>query len=109
MLLREAGAGAASNDGPCLFGAGAMRVNVYIDGFNLYYGLRETRCKWLNPLALAQRLMPEHTIAHIHYFTARVTAPPGDPGKPQRQDVFIRALGTIPNLTLHWGQFVSHP
>jgi hypothetical protein len=86
-----------------------MRVNVYVDGFNLYYGLRGTPYKWLNPLALTRRLLPEHTINHIHYFTARITAPPDDPGKPQRQDIFIRALSTIPNLTLHWGQFVSHP
>jgi len=86
-----------------------MRVNVYVDGFNLYYGIKDTSHKWLNPLALTTRLLPEHTINHIHYFTARITAPPDDPGKPQRQDVFIRALSTIPNLTLHWGQFVSRP
>ena len=42
-----------------------MQANVYVDGFNLYYGVKDTACRWLNPLALAQRLMPEHKIHRI--------------------------------------------
>ena len=47
-------------------------------------------------------------INRIRYFTARVQARPGDPQKPQRQDMFIRALQTISNLTVHYGHFLTH-
>jgi uncharacterized LabA/DUF88 family protein len=87
-----------------------MRTNVYIDGFNLYYGcVKDTPYKWLDLSALCREVLPGHTIQRIRYFTARVRAPSGDPGKPQRQDIFIRALRTIPGLTLHFGTFLSHP
>jgi len=50
----------------------ALIANVYIDGFNLYYGcLKGTLDKWLDPAALARRLLPADTIKRIRYFTAR--------------------------------------
>ena len=49
---------------------------VYIDGFNLYYGLlRFSRNKWLDVVAFAKSLLPrpnEHEIMAVKYFTARV-------------------------------------
>jgi uncharacterized LabA/DUF88 family protein len=87
-----------------------MRTNVYIDGFNLYYGcVKDTPYKWLDLDALCRQVLPGHTIQRIRYFTARVRAPSGDPGKPQRQDIYLRALRTIPGLTIHFGTFLSHP
>ncbi|OFW59581.1 MAG: hypothetical protein A2V52_07910 [Actinobacteria bacterium RBG_19FT_COMBO_54_7] len=86
-----------------------MKTNVYIDGFSLFYGcLKGTQCKWLNPEALCQAVFPHHQINRIRYFTARVRATPSDPQKPDRQDIYIRALRTIPNLTIHEGHFLSH-
>lgn len=39
------------------------RVNVYIDGFNLYYGaLKRTPYKWLDVSKLCQALLPTDTI-----------------------------------------------
>ena len=36
-----------------------MQTNVYIDGFNLYYGsLKGTPYKWLNPRSMVQALLP---------------------------------------------------
>ena len=36
-----------------------MRTQVYVDGFNLYYGaLQGTPFKWLDPVKLAYRLLP---------------------------------------------------
>lgn len=85
-----------------------MRANVYVDGFNLYYrALRKTPYKWLDLGALIDRMLPEHTVQNIHYFTARVKARSTNPGVGQRQDVYLRALGTIPNLTVTYGTFLS--
>ena len=83
-------------------------ANVYIDGFNLYYGsLKKTSFKWLDLLALCQRLLPNRSIGRIRYFTARIKPLPHDQQAPARQNDYLRALSTLPNLTIHYGQFVS--
>ena len=87
-----------------------MKTNVYIDGFNLYFGaLKGTPYKWLNLLALCQRLLLNREINRIRYFTARITPLPHNPDAPDRQDAYLRALATIPELTIHWGRFSSNP
>ncbi len=86
-----------------------MKANVYVDGFNLYYGcLRGTPYKWLNLEALIKRVFPKYNINRIRYFTARIRAFPADPQKPARQQLLIRALLTIPCLSVHYGHFLSH-
>ena len=87
-----------------------MRVVAYIDGFNFYYGaVRDTPHKWLDFGRLCQILLPSHDIEKIRYFTARVLERPSDPQQPQRQQVYLRALETVPNLEIHLGQFqVNH-
>ena len=47
---------------------------IYIDGFNLYYRLKNTPYKWLNIQKLSEfYLNPEqHDIIKIKYFTALV-------------------------------------
>lgn len=83
-----------------------MRVNIYVDGFNLYYGsLKKTAHKWLDLSAVARRLFPNDTIHRIRYFTANVIPEPGDPQQGQRQQIYLRALKTIPNLSIHEGFF----
>ena len=87
-----------------------MRTNVYVDGFNLYYGcVKNTPYRWLDLGALCREVLPGYAIQRIRYFTARVRAPSTDPAKPQRQDIYLRALRTIPGLTIHLGSFLSHP
>lgn len=84
-----------------------QRAHAYIDGFNLYYGLRGTPSRWLNVARLVSLLVPGIDLGHIRYFTARVEDRPGDPGQAQRQDTYLRALRTIPNLTIHEGRFLA--
>jgi uncharacterized LabA/DUF88 family protein len=86
------------------------RANVYIDGFNLYYALRERfpECKWLDLRKVAERLYPADDIQRVRYFTAKVTARPSDPTQPQRQQTYLRALETT-NVEPHFGQFSTHP
>lgn len=88
-----------------------MITNVYIDGFNLYYGsLKGTHYRWLNLDALARSLLPAHQIHRIRYFSARVTTIHGDGDgfQPQRQAVYFRALETLAHLTIHHGHYLSH-
>jgi len=93
---------------PLLFSE-AVRTHLYIDGFNLYYGcLKDSSLKWLNPARMAALLLPGHTITTIHFFSANVTARPGDADQPVRQQTYFRALRTLPNLTIHLGYFLAH-
>ena len=85
------------------------RSIVYIDGFNLYYGaIKGTQHKWLDLEALCRRLLPKDDIKRIRYFTAKVSARPGDPQQPQRQQTYLRALKTLPSVSIHYGHFLTH-
>lgn len=85
-----------------------MKTNVYIDGFNLYYGcLKASPYRWLDLAKFCQIILPANRIHRIRYFTALVQARPGHAQQQQHQQVYIRALETIPNLTVHYGKFLS--
>jgi len=83
-----------------------MRTVVYIDGFNLYYrALRKTRHKWLNLNALCEAALPKTChIVTINYYTARVSGS-RNPNSPKDQNIYLKALGTLPNLRIHFGNF----
>ena len=103
-----AGIGATLRCGSSFFPG--MKTNVYIDGLNLYYGaVRGTPYKWLDVGKLCSRVLPPYaSLNRIRYFTAVVKSRPDDPHAPVRQATHFRALGTIPNLTIHEGQFRSN-
>ena len=85
-----------------------MRTYVYVDGFNLYYGaLKDTPYKWLNIHKLCNFLLPNHNLARIKYFTARISARPNDPGQPTRQQIYLRALRTLPDFEIIYGSFLT--
>lgn len=82
------------------------KANVYVDGFNLYYGcLKGTEYRWLDLGAFCQKLIPSNPINRIRYFTARISARPQDPDGPVRQETYLRALATTPGLSIHLGHF----
>lgn len=87
-----------------------MRCRVYIDGFNLYYGaLKSTSYRWINLRRMCELLLPsDHDIQFVKYFTAQVSGTSRDPTKPNRQQLFFRALKTIPNFKIIFGSFQSH-
>lgn len=70
-----------------------LNTVVYIDGFNLYYSLKNTPYKWLNLEKLTQNVLNPslHKILNIKYFTAV----PKRVDSAQRQNVYIRALKTF--------------
>ncbi len=92
--------------GLCFCGKVGLLTNFYIDGFNLFYrAMRGTLHQWLDLYQLCQALTPAHQVNRIRYFTALVEERPNDPQAPIHQITYIRALETIPVLTVHYGQF----
>lgn len=90
------------------------RVIAYIDGFNLYHGLCALNDKslyWLDLPTLARSLLkPDQTLVCTRYFTARIQAAGrSTQADVQRQAVYLDALAVQPNLTVHYGQFMSKP
>lgn len=85
------------------------RVSVYIDGFNLYFGLKSKRWSrfyWLDVHALAERLLkPGQHLSHVRYFTAKLRGKKR--GKHKRQTKYLDALGTRQGLSIHLGHYLS--
>ena len=82
---------------------------VYVDGFNLYYGaLKRTPYKWLDVGRLCALMLPHDNIVAINYYTALVSARPGNPSAPIDQQIYLRALRTIQNLSITYGHFLTH-
>lgn len=85
-----------------------MDTHVYIDGFNLNYGLlKGTPYKWLDLEQFCDQLLPRNTVTKIHYFTAKVDARPQDPDQPTRQLAYLQALGSLARVEVHLGTFMS--
>ena len=88
-----------------------MRTFVYVDGFNLYYGaLKGSSWKWLDLVALFDNMLQSHhRIVTVKYFTARVSGTSADQSKPQRQDLYLRALQRYRSeVKVYFGHFLSH-
>ena len=96
------------------------RVIAYIDGFNLYHGLRDARwhwAYWLDMTALARNLLkPGQTLAITKYFTARIAGPkPVDStvkaqhltDKRQRQTNYLDALATLRDFKMFEGHYLA--
>lgn len=87
-----------------------QRVTVYIDGYNLYYGLRSKgwrRYYWLDLHLLSNKLLRSgQRLEAVHYFTARVFPDPNKPGKSMRQGTFLDAITTLPDVHIHEGYFL---
>jgi hypothetical protein len=67
---------------------------VYVDGFNLYHGLREKfgrKYLWLDLVALSRALRPTSTLAKVQYFTAPVL---NDPPAASRQSTYLAGLAS---------------
>ena len=79
-----------------------LNTIVYIDGFNLYFSLKNTKYKWLNIKKLVEDILNPslHKVLKIKYFTAfsvkRTSA--------QRQDVYLKALNTLQSIEIILGK-----
>ena len=83
------------------------KVWVYVDGFNLYNGaLRRTPHKWLDLVALSQRLLqPLDVVEQVKFFTAQVERRPSSPDQQMNQRLYWRALRTLGEVEIIEGQF----
>ncbi len=93
--------------------ASGQRVITYIDGFNLYYGMKSKgwqRFYWLNVAALSSRLLkPGQTLEAVKYFTAHVSSPAYDRDKSKRQCAYLDALATLPDVQMFFGHYLQKP
>ena len=84
------------------------RVIAYIDGFNLYFGLRSKGWKrfyWLNLQKVAQNLLKRgQVLVATKYFTAKVKSPPD---KQRRQVTYLEALSTLPDFHVYCGHYLA--
>jgi uncharacterized LabA/DUF88 family protein len=86
------------------------RIIAYIDGFNLYFGLKSKGWKryyWLNiPLLIKNLLKEDQNLIGVKYFTSRIKSPPG---KVKRQSTFIEALETEKEIEIFYGKYYENP
>lgn len=84
------------------------RVIVYVDGFNLYFGMRASRLQkyyWLNVWEMSKRLMRSgHVLAGVRYFSARINRPAD---KVARQATYLEALQAVPDIEITLGKYRS--
>ena len=85
-----------------------VRAAVYIDGFNLYFGLRSKNWQkyyWLDMYKFSEFIAKQRQLVSAKYFTADVG---GRRGKVQRQQSFLNALHTCaPKLDVIKGKFLN--
>jgi uncharacterized LabA/DUF88 family protein len=83
------------------------RVVAYVDGFNLYHGLKAgygQRYQWLDLRSLVKSLLrPGQQLLEVQYFTARIL---DNPELEQRQATYLGALASLgPQVRLIEGRF----
>jgi uncharacterized LabA/DUF88 family protein len=86
------------------------RVAVYIDGFNLYFGLKTSGLRkyyWLDLQKLSSLFCSsDQTLTAVHYFTSRIRAKGTNPDR-LRQSHYIDALASQPLITIYEGHFLE--
>lgn len=89
------------------------RVITYVDGFNLYFGLRHRGWRkyyWLDLVSLARELLkPGQELCGVYHFTTRIRDNGRNSMDMRRQGTYLEALGTLPELTLHFGHYLEKP
>ncbi len=87
-----------------------QRVIGYIDGFNLYYGLRQRQWRqfyWIDPFVLvASLLAPSQQLVGVKYFTARVRQPKA---KRDRQSKYLDAIRAYSRAEIILGKYYRKP
>lgn len=89
------------------------RVISYIDGFNLYFGLKSKGWRkyyWLDLVAMSTALLlPGQQLVGTHYFTTRIRTNGQNAADAKRQSTYLDALATLPGLTTHEGHYLEKP
>lgn len=87
-----------------------LRVAVYIDGFNLAYGMRDAslRCLyWLDLVKFSEKLIQAgQKLISIKYFSAPIK---GHPDKNKRQATFLDATRSLGRVEVILGNYLLEP
>jgi len=96
-----------------------MRVGVYIDGYNLYYGARgicgrsAPGWRWLDLRAMVEDIIATRSqwsgvvVENVTYCTARISGASNAEGQ-REQDVYLRALAQTNSATrISYGTYVA--
>jgi uncharacterized LabA/DUF88 family protein len=92
-------------------GANMSSVATYVDGFNLYFGMRSCYCRkhlWLDVVEMTRYLRPKDQVVKVRYFTAIVK---GEPTAAENQFDYMEAMRAHngPLLDVHVGRFKERP
>lgn len=79
-----------------------IRTIVYIDGFNLFYGLLQHKPnRWLDLVKFAEAIVgPHYDILTVKYFTSKTKSYPENPQSLLNQHYYWLALSTLPKIKL---------
>lgn len=84
------------------------RIIAYVDGFNLYFGMKEgghNDTLWLDIQKLVLNLLkPNQELILTKYFTSRVR---NHPDKEKRQKTYIEAIETLSDCKIYYGHYQS--
>ncbi len=87
-----------------------QRVIAYVDGFNLYFGLKQSGFKryyWLDVAMLARHLLkPEQQLVATHYFTARIRDNGRNAADQKRQNTYLEALA-LQGVQCQFGHYLE--
>lgn len=85
------------------------RVIAYIDGFNLYYGMKQSNWNsllWLDVQLLTKSFLKDtQKLVYTNYFTSRIDN--SDPSKQARQKEYLEALETLSDFEIHYGKYTN--
>jgi len=85
------------------------RLVFYIDGFNLYFGLKSRGWRkyyWLDLQEMCLRLtQPHQELVKVRYFTARINQ--AAESKRRRQLTYLEAVETLPLIEIHYGTYLA--
>ena len=86
------------------------RVISYIDGFNLYFGLRSKgwqKYYWLDLVNMSRSLLkPDQSLKDCHYFTARIKSSNYSNQSIAKQNIWLDALKSRPDIVCHFGRYL---
>ena len=86
------------------------RVISYIDGFNLYFGLRDKGWRkyyWLDMAAMSRALLRTgQNLTHCYYFTARIKADRQGHQSRRNQKVWLDALAARNDIECCFGHYL---
>lgn len=83
------------------------RVIVYVDGFNLYFGLLKANphLKWLDLQSFAESTRPNEDLVGVRYFTALVDPERSVSESRDRQKRYIKALESKDKVKVIYGKY----